>query len=670
MAQDAPVRHALDALLALAQSHPAAILAIVLLVAFAESLAIVGTLVPAAVVMFAAGALAGHGAVPLWEVLVTAAIGAVAGDAASYELGRAREPQFRATALFQRHRRAIGHAEELLQRHGSASIIAARFTGAVRAFVPLLAGFAHMPRRRFYAVNAVSAALWAPAHILPGVVFGASLQLAEAVTGRLVLLLLLVVVIVWGAAWIATRALSWLVPLAGRARDRVVRAARVRGGALSQLALHVLDPERPGSHTLLAGAVLVLGCTWLFFGIVEDVLSRDPLVQADQAIFSFLQGLRVGAVDRVMVRITELGSAGVMVPLVAMVLAWLLWHGCRRTARYWLANVAFAELLVQVLKFTLGRHRPLQLYTGNEAFSFPSGHATVSTVVLGFLAFLLTRGAGGVRRAAIVAAAGVYVALVAFSRLYLGAHWFSDVLGGMSFGLAWVALVAMAYAHRAIDEPMRTGAMAVACAGVIAISAATWASLHGASDRAKYAAVPREPVRMTQAQWRAGGWRSLPQSREELAGESAERLPLQWACAEAGLRETLTRAGWQGAAPVTPANALRVLAPAAPAVAWPVLPRWDAGRRSRFAMVRPVGGDADARLVLRLWRSDVEIADAAGAPVPLWYGAVYRERRRSSALPLFSQQAFGRAATAALLAPGEPATGDALPLMRTCPAGG
>ena len=663
------MRHALDALLALAQTHPRSILAIVLLVAFAESLAIVGTLVPAAVVMFAAGALAGHGVVPLWEVLVVAALGAIGGDGASYELGRAREAQLRATAWLRRHAHALQRAEALLQRHGSASVVLARFTGAVRAFVPLLAGFARMPRRRFYVVNGLSAALWAPAHILPGVVFGASLQLAEAVTGRLVLLLLLGVAVVWGAAWVATRALSWLVPLAGRARDRIVRAARARGGALSRLALDVLDPERPGSHTLLAGAVLVLGCTWLFFGVVEDVLSRDPLVQADQAIFSFLQGLRVGAVDRVMVRITELGSVGVLLPLVVAVLAWLAWHGCRRTARYWLANVAFAELLVQVLKFSLGRHRPLQLYSGNEAFSFPSGHVTVSTVVLGFLAFLLTRGAGTGRRLAIVATAGVYVALVAFSRLYLGAHWFSDVLGGMSFGLAWVALVAMAYAHRGIDEPLHGARLAVACATVIVISAAAWASLHGAADKAKYAAVARQPVLMTEAQWQGGGWRSLPQARGELAGESAERLPLQWACTEAQLREALARAGWQPAPPLTLANALRAIAPATPAAALPVLPRWDAGRRSRVAMVRPESGEVDERIVLRLWLSDVEIAQQGGPPRPLWYGAIYRETRRPGALPLFGQRALATQEWVRLLPDPPKATRAGTPVMQACEAG-
>lgn len=662
------MRHAFDALMALAQGHPGWIVATVCLVAFAESTAIVGTFVPAAVVMFAGGALAGHGAVSLWPVLVAAACGAIAGDALSYELGRAREPQFRRARLFQRHRSAVRKAEAFLARHGTASILLARFTGAVRAFVPLLAGFARMPRWRFYTVNALSAALWSPAHIVPGLVFGASLQLAEAVTARLALLLALLVIVLASAIWLATRALSWLIPVVGRARDGLARLAARHGGPVARVALDILDPGRPGSHALLTGAVLLLGCTWVFFGIVEDVVSGDPLVRADRSIFAFLQGLRFGAGDRVMVAITELGSIGVMLPLIAVVLAWLVWQGCRRTAWYWLATVVFAELLVQVLKFTLGRDRPVDLYTGNEAFSFPSGHATVSTVVLGFLAFLLVRGQSRPWRAAVVTVAAVYVTSVALSRLYLGAHWFSDVAGGASFGLAWVALAAMVYTHRHIDEDLRPRRMAALCAATIATAGAAWMAAHGQADRAMYAATPPKPASMTPKQWRGGGWRSLPQHREELAGELEEPLLLQWACSEQGMRSALAQAQWRAAPAWTAANALRAFAPGTSATQLPVLPRWDGGRRSRVEMIRPVRDEAGERLVVRLWRSDVEIVGADGSALPLWYGTVYRERGRAGAPPLFQQRALDRQALERLFPDAKPATpiGADTPLMLSC----
>ena len=308
----------------------------------------------------------------------------------------------------------------------------------------LLAGFAHMPRARFYAINVFSALLWAPAHILPGVLFGTSLALAKAVSGRLVLMLLLVVVLVWSVAWLVSTAIRVGVPRVRRLRDAAVEHARGRASAVARATLALLDPQQPGSHALLWGTMVVLGAGWLFLGVVEDVLSHDPLTQADVAVFNLLQGLRSQPFDHLMVAITELGSVGVMLPLIAVVLVWLAWRRCWRTAAYWAGTAAFAELLVQLLKATLGRHRPIHnLYAGVEQFSFPSGHATVSTVVLAFLAFLLSRGRARAIRLGIAMTAAVYVVLVAFSRLYLGAHWLSDVLGGMSLGTAWVAFVAM-----------------------------------------------------------------------------------------------------------------------------------------------------------------------------------------------------------------------------------
>ena len=116
--------------------------------------------------------------------------------------------------------------------------------------------------------------------------------------------------------------------------------------------------------------------------------TRSP---ADRALRS-LQQLRSDDADRVMVAITGFGSVGVLLPLLVAVLGWLLWRRCWRTAGYWVGTAAFAELLVQVLKLTIGRHRPALPYAGTERYSFPSGHATVSVVVLGMLAFLLARG--------------------------------------------------------------------------------------------------------------------------------------------------------------------------------------------------------------------------------------------------------------------------------------
>jgi undecaprenyl-diphosphatase len=347
-------------------------------------------------------------------------------------------------------------------------------------------------------------------------------------------------------------------------------------------------------------------------------------VQVDLAVFRFLQQLRTGSIDRVMIGVTGMGSVGVMLPLAVTVTLWLVWRRSWHTATYWIGVTAFGEVLVQVLKLTLGRRRPLELYTGVEQFSFPSGHATVTTVMLGFLAFLVSRRQPLRARLVIAAVAGLYVALVAFSRLYLGAHWLSDVLGGISLGVTWISMVAMVYTHRGVQEDFRPRQLMLLVAVALAIYGTVWNSMHSVVELKRYAMIDRTRL-MTANQWLDQGWLSLPQQRIDSVGQPEEAFGLQWACGEAGVTGLLQAAAWQPALPWSLPNALGWLVPHTALADHPVLPRFDRGNESRLVFVRATDRD-DERDVLRLWRSDVRLSSTAARPMPVWYGALYRER--------------------------------------------
>ncbi|WP_426130369.1 phosphatase PAP2 family protein [Pararhizobium sp. PWRC1-1] len=93
--------------------------------------------------------------------------------------------------------------------------------------------------------------------------------------------------------------------------------------------------------------------------------------------------------------------------------------------------VAGASALNTIIKLTLHRARPDELlYSGWSAFSFPSGHSTANMVLYGFLAFLIARDIRPAPQVLVGLFAAMLIFLIAFSRLYLGAHWFSDVVGG------------------------------------------------------------------------------------------------------------------------------------------------------------------------------------------------------------------------------------------------
>lgn len=239
---------------------------------------------------------------------------------------------------------------------------------------------------------------------------------------------------------------------------------------------------------LVVAALLVVGGAWLFFGVLEDVISRDPLVVVDMQLFHLLQELRGATADHVMVAITELGDAAVLLPLIVAALAWFVVRRLWLSAAYWMGAVGVAQLLAVVIKLALHRPRPLALYSEVQQFSFPSDHAVMSTVVYGFLAWLLLRRAPPAWKRTGGIAVVALIALIGFSRVYLGAHWLSDVLGGLAFGVTWVALLALAYTYQC-RERLRERGLAVLLLGVFTVAAAAHVAMDHHRDLKRYAAM-------------------------------------------------------------------------------------------------------------------------------------------------------------------------------------
>ena len=207
-----------------------------------------------------------------------------------------------------------------------------------------------------------------------------------------------------------------------------------------------------GRRFPLLAVLVILGSSWLFLGVLEDVATRDPLVDFDVTLQLALQKYRTPLLDSVMVAVTRLGDVEVVLPVVIAALAWFVWHRLWPTSLFWILATGMAELLVKVLKWLLQRTRPVSLYQGLELYSFPSGHATVAVVVYGFLAFLVCRGQTANVQWRVGLVAGAIVLAIAFSRLYLGVHWFSDVVAGLSLGVAWAGALAVAYGYRTPED--------------------------------------------------------------------------------------------------------------------------------------------------------------------------------------------------------------------------
>jgi membrane protein DedA with SNARE-associated domain len=161
-------------------AHPEYAIVTVFLLAFSEAIPIVGTVVPGSTLIVAISALAVDTDINPWHLLAAAVLGAIVGDGASFWLGQTCHREILGRWPLNRFPGFIARSEAFFTRFGSTSVFLARFTAVVRAFVPLIAGILRMPARQFYLANILSALVWAPAHVFPGVVFGLLVRLAGA----------------------------------------------------------------------------------------------------------------------------------------------------------------------------------------------------------------------------------------------------------------------------------------------------------------------------------------------------------------------------------------------------------------------------------------------------------------------------------------------------------
>jgi len=592
-------------------AHPGWMGLIVFLTALGESLAVIGLILPGAAMMVGFGALIALGHLEFWPTWAWAVAGAIAGDGLSFWLGHTFHQQLRQRWPFSTHPELVDRAMAFFQAHGGKSVLLGRFVGPLRPVIPAVAGMLDMPVGLFLLVNVSSAMLWAPAYLLPGMAFGASLELAAQVTGRLVVLILLLLILLGLTAWLVRWLFRLLQP---HAQDRLKRFLLwSRGHPLLGFIGHsLLDPEQNEIRGLSMVALLLLSGL-VFIALLLAAIGQSLPTALDLYLYHFLQSLRTPWADRLMVSFTELGDAPVKLALALAVFAWLLWQRARSAALHWLAALGFGLGITTLLKWLFQVPRPVAgFYNGIASYAFPSNHAALTTILFGFLAVLIARELPPARRWLPYLGATLLVVLIAFSRLYLGAHWLTDTLGGISLGVAWVALLGLAYSrHRSAPLSYR-GLLGVSLLALL-VAYLGHRALHHEQELARYQPQPDLQFMTRDAWWREN-WRQFPIQRLDWQGHQRQTLLLQWATPLTELEQRLRAAGWQPPPPLTWEGALQWLNPHVQLAELPVLPRVHDGRPEALVMVHP-GTTAVSRWVIQCWDSETRLEPGN---MPLW----------------------------------------------------
>ncbi|MEO7962784.1 MAG: bifunctional DedA family/phosphatase PAP2 family protein [Gemmatimonadaceae bacterium] len=424
---------------------------VVFLIVGLESL---GVPLPGETVLVTASAFAARGHLSIVGVVIAAIAGAVLGDNGGYWIGRKG-----GIALVHRYGRFLHLDDEKLERvrsffdtHGAKTVFIGRFIAVLRTWAAFFAGAGRMPYNAFMMYNALGGIVWAIIFGSLGFVFGRNLKVLEHYLGRasLVLALLAALVValillwrrfhltganVWTHAertWNACRDSS----LGQRVQRRFPRAWRF-------VAARFTPGEYLGLH-LTVGLLVSLAALWTFGAVTEDVLNHDPLTAFDTSLLTAIRAHATLAGDRIFVFVSLAGSPIAMAVLAIVGAAWLIVKRRWLFLAGWGAAFVGAMVLTEALKRVVQRPRPAgaAAFLHGESFSFPSGHALGSLVGFGMLAYLLiaeSRQTLSPRRLTIIVCTVLVIVAIGLSRLYLGVHYFSDVVGGYAAGTLWLS---------------------------------------------------------------------------------------------------------------------------------------------------------------------------------------------------------------------------------------
>lgn len=359
----------------------------VFVVACIECMAIAGIIVPGTILLFAIAVMAGSGALSLGETLLLGLLGGLLGDLVSYALGRRFHQSIRRLPGLRSHPEWMSGAEAYFQRYGIASLLVGRFIGPLRPMLPMVAGMCDMPFFRFFAVSLLAGAGWSVAYLMPGWATGAAMRLPLP-----------------EGFW--------------------PQAAVVAGGVALLLGLSISASLRGYRQTTLLIAGLSLTMLLAMF------IGYPHLNQFDQGLMALVQEHRSSSLDYVAVVITGLGEFRTQFCVALLLTALLFLAKQWRHALFVGATLATTAIGNTLTKLLFARVRPEVLAEPLTSYSMPSGHSSGAFAFCLMLAVLAGRDQPPRMRLTWILLGCLPALAIALSRVYLGAHWPSDIFAG------------------------------------------------------------------------------------------------------------------------------------------------------------------------------------------------------------------------------------------------
>ncbi len=419
--------------------------------AFLETGAFIGLLVPGETAMTLGGAVAGLGVINLYLLIAIAWSMAFLGDSFSFMLGRKlgrnfvldHGPRVRVT------RERFEQVEDYFARHGGKTVLIGRFVGVVRALAPFVAGTSGMSYRGFAPYSILGSGLQVTSNIILGYVFARSIDSAAEYSGMVALVLGSLIVVTVAAvvgfrffrvAGNRQKTIHWMDS------HRLVRPLVNLGRRLRPQLQFLVDRLTPGGKfglefTTLAAILAVSSFVFIAFA---RIFSADPgPTPGDLEAFDIVGVIRTEWLTEFSKVFTWLGSSAIVGPLAALTAIVLALN--RRWSDFWVLVLSCVTIVIGVdfFKEDIGRPRPDGGLVVTDTLSYPSGHAANSVFYTWLAVTVAVRIRPTMTRSTGLILAGLTLTgLVGLSRVYLEVHYLSDVTGGWAFAAFFFAFFA------------------------------------------------------------------------------------------------------------------------------------------------------------------------------------------------------------------------------------
>ncbi len=378
-----------------------------LLIAFvasaAESIPIIGFIIPGQTLLVIAAIFSRLGAYNIWELIAIAALGSFLGDATGYLLGRRYS-----APILQKMRGFISHekiekTKIFTEKHAGKAVFFGRFNSFTRSFSPFFAGLSNISKPKFFFYALISGIAWSFCFGILGYIIGEGFTVIIPAIGKFVAIATIIALLI---IYIAEK-------------------AKLRGGKFTRKQIG-----------LFITSIISL---YAFAIIAQNVSDNGALSIVDQQIGALVASWRN---PLLLSSIWWLGLIGPWTfTLICLIPVFVLLLFRRfKDLFFFLISISLSGVLVVFLKAEFSRPRPLLHFLFKESSSsFPSGHAVLATVFFGLICYEMKNYLKEWQFALLCAFSSIMIILVGFSRIYFGVHFASDVIGGFFFGIFFIS---------------------------------------------------------------------------------------------------------------------------------------------------------------------------------------------------------------------------------------